>query len=80
MLTFKEGTNPEKSYAAGTRKLTKCCLHEEQRDATEGQYRQIWHQKRTCGKKCLVRTLKSGFGDRRNLTPQFNSIVLLCKL
>ena len=46
MLTFEEGTDPEESDAAGTRKLTKSCLHEEQGDATQGQYRQIWHQER----------------------------------
>jgi hypothetical protein len=34
-LTFEEGANPEDSDAAGTRKLTKSCLHEEQGNATQ---------------------------------------------
>ena len=68
MLTFEERTDPEESDAAGTRKLTKSCLHEEQGDATHGQYRQIRHQERPYGENRSVRALRYGFGNRRNLT------------
>jgi len=70
MLTFEEGTDSEEGDAAGTRKLTKSCLHEEQGDATHGQYRQIRHQECPYGENRSVTTLKYGFGHRRKLTPK----------
>lgn len=75
-LTFEEGTDSEESDAAGTRKLTESCLHEEQGDATQDQYRQVRHQECPCVEKRSVRISRSGFGGRRNLTSK--SVLLNC--
>jgi hypothetical protein len=46
VVTFEKGANPEEGDAAGTGKLTQRSLHEEQGNATQCQYQQVWHQKR----------------------------------
>ena len=69
MYTFEERTNPEESDAAGTRKLTESRLHEEQRDATQGQYQQIRHQERPCEKEESVRVLRIGSAAWEITTP-----------